>query len=228
MILAFFIGLLGSVHCVGMCGPLMFALPKTDRGILSRFVQPLLYQIGRISMYCFIGLLLGLIGSGSHIQGWQAPVSVATGCILIFMALYHFLGRRIPFIAQQQQRLMTPLLNAMGFWLTRPGGQFMIGLLNGILPCGMVYLALASALNTGSALTGAYFMLSFGLGTLPLTLGTMYIGNILKQRFTFNYAKWLPSLLLVFGIWFILRGANAHIPYLSPIIQPNGIDILCH
>jgi len=228
MTLAFFIGLLGSVHCVGMCGPLMFALPDVGSSPMKHFLQPLAYQVGRVLTYTTLGLILGCLGATPLMQDWQQPLSILTGCFLLLLAAHHLLGRQIPALAKQQQKLLAPLLKSMGKWLQKPGGHFMVGLLNGLLPCGMVYLALASSLNTGSAIQGASFMFFFGLGTWPLTLGATYLGSFFKHRLRLNYTRWLPALLLVFGIWFILRGANLDIPYLSPALQASGKDILCH
>jgi len=228
ILLAFFIGLLGSVHCVGMCGPLMFAVLDQQGTFWSTASQQLLYQFGRIVTYSLLGLVLGLLGAGGIISGWQQHLSILTGCLLLLLGVYHIIGRQIPIIARQQQMLIAPILQKMGYWLRRPGGHFMVGLLNGLLPCGMVYLALASALNTGTPLRGGLFMLWFGLGTLPLMLGASIIGVAIKGKLKIKLAHWLPLLLIVFGIWFILRGSNLAIPYLSPALDnPAAIDVLC-
>lgn len=159
-------------------------------------------------------------------QGWQQVLSIATGVALIFIALFHFLGTKNSSILKIQQKLLAPLIKQMGYWLHKPGGSFMTGILNGVLPCGMVYMALATALNTGSAVNGARFMILFGLGTLPLLLATAIAGNFIKSKIPFRLSAWLPFLFLIMGSWFILRGANLDIPFLSPVIYPSGM-ILC-
>lgn len=227
LILAFFIGLLGSIHCVGMCGPLMFSIPNSTGSSLGRVTNLLLYQFGRLLTYGLLGLFLGAIGAGSHLQGWQQYLSVFTGIFLIGMAIYHVFGRHIPTISLGQQKLLTPLLQKMGYWIQRPGGHFMVGLLNGLLPCGMVYMALATALNTNSSTNGFLFMLMFGAGTLPLLLTAGFIGNFFKGFMKFNRSTWLPLLFLILGVWFILRAANLGIPYVSPLLTPQTGDILC-
>src|SRR5690606_12610000 len=98
----------------------------------------------------------------------------------------------------------------------------MAGMLNGLLPCGMVYLALASALSSGSLLNGAQFMVLFGLGTLPLMLTAGVAGSFIKNRLKLRFTAWLPALFLVMGCWFVLRGANLDIPFLSPLLYPEG------
>ncbi len=220
--LAFFMGLLGSLHCAVMCGPLMLALPDQGKPPLALLFHRLLYQAGRILTYGFLGLLAGLISSGSVMKGWQQQISIFTGILLLVMGIYHLVGRHIPAIAQRQQTLVAPLLSRMGYWLYRPGGNFMAGMLNGLLPCGMVYLALASALSTGSLLNGAQFMLLFGLGTLPLMLIAGIAGSFIKNKLRLRFNTWLPMLFLVMGCWFVLRGANLDIPFLSPLLYPEG------
>lgn len=224
--LAFFMGLFGSLHCVAMCGPLLLALPSVGESQWTKAKNRLVYQIGRILTYGLIGLIIGFIGIGISMKGWQQVLSIATGVALILIAVFHFIGTKNSSILKIQQKLLAPLIKQMGYWLHRPGGSFMTGVLNGILPCGMVYMALATALNVGSPLNGARFMILFGLGTLPLLLLTGIAGNFIKSKIPFRLSVWLPFLFLIMGTWFILRGANLDIPFLSPLIYPSGM-ILC-
>lgn len=224
--LAFFMGLFGSLHCVAMCGPLLLALPSVGESQWSKAKNRLIYQLGRILTYGFIGFIIGFIGIGLSMKGWQQGLSISTGVLLVMIGLFHFIGTKNTSILKIQQQLLAPLIKQMGYWLHRPGGNFMTGVLNGILPCGMVYMALATALNAGSAINGARFMLLFGLGTLPLMLLTGIAGNFIKSKIPFRLSAWLPFLFLLMGTWFILRGANLNIPFLSPLIYPSGL-ILC-
>ena len=224
--LAFFMGLFGSLHCVAMCGPLLLALPSIGESQWSKAKNRLIYQIGRILTYASIGFFIGFIGIGLSMQGWQQGLSIGTGVLLVAMGLFHFLGTKNTSILKLQQKLLSPLIKQMGYWMNKPGGNFMTGVLNGILPCGMVYMALATALNAGSAINGARFMLLFGLGTLPLMLLTGIVGNFIKSKIPFRLSAWLPFLFLLMGTWFILRGANLNIPFLSPVIYPSGL-LMC-
>lgn len=221
--LAFFMGLLGSLHCVAMCGPLLMALPSSGKAHRQIVVNRLIYQIGRIITYGILGAIIGFISVGAAYKGWQQGLSLATGFTLIGMALFTFFGHRSSGLLKAQQKLFSPLFKRMGYWLYRPGGNFIAGVLNGFLPCGMVYMALATALNTGSTWNGAQFMLLFGLGTLPLMLLTGLAGNYIKRMIPFKLSTWLPALFLIMGTWFILRGANLDIPFLSPLIYPEGM-----
>lgn len=223
--LAFFMGLLGSLHCVAMCGPLVLALPEAGAKPWQRIGNRLLYQLGRILTYGAIGLFIGTLGVGLFMQGWQQALSITTGLLLLAMAGFELLGGAGARTRGIQQRLLTPLVRYMSYWMSRPGGNFMTGVLNGILPCGMVYMALATALNTGSGVQGARFMLLFGLGTLPLMLTTALLGNVIRRAIPFRLSRWLPFLFLVMGIWFILRGSALDIPFLSPVLNPAGMLI---
>ncbi|HLT41593.1 MAG TPA: sulfite exporter TauE/SafE family protein [Sphingobacteriaceae bacterium] len=220
--LAFFMGLLGSLHCVAMCGPLLLALPA-GKGHGRIIFNRIIYQIGRILTYTGLGLVIGFISIGAEYKGWQQGLSIFTGGVLVSMGLFTFFGHHSSGIVKAQQKLFAPLFKRMGYWLYKPGGNFIVGMLNGFLPCGMVYMALATALNTGNTVGGGRFMLLFGLGTLPLMLITGIAGNYVKRIIPFKLSTWLPTLFLIMGLWFILRGSNLDIPYLSPLIYPEGM-----
>ncbi len=220
--LAFFMGLFGSLHCVAMCGPLMLALPTPYSLGWKWWSNLLVYQVGRIMMYGVLGLLIGTIGNSVGVKGWQQGISIFTGLLLVSMGLFSFMGRNIPRVVRAQQSFTRPITRWIGYWFGRPGGHFMVGLLNGLLPCGMVYMALAAALNADSVYGGGVFMLLFGLGTLPALLAVVALGNTAKKMLRFDMAAWLPLICVVMGAWFLLRGANLDIPFLSPLIYPEG------
>lgn len=220
--LAFFMGLFGSVHCAVMCGPLVLALQGGQQFSWAQVLNKLLYQLGRISTYALLGALLGFLGNVAAMQGWQQTFSVVTGVVLIGFAISYFFAKNSSVLARWQTKAIQPFARTMGKWLYRPGGSLIAGVLNGILPCGMVYMALASAMNSDSVLASAQFMLLFGLGTLPLmiifSLASSFSIKIIKVKFS----TILPLLFLIMGIWFILRGANLNIPYLSPLLHLDG------
>lgn len=220
--LAFFMGLFGSIHCAVMCGPLVLALQGGQKITWLQIFNKLLYQVGRISTYALLGILLGLLGTAVSFQGWQQGLSIVTGVFLVAIGLSYIFARNSTTLAHWQTKAIQPFARTMGKWLYRPGGSVVAGILNGLLPCGMVYMALASAINADSIVGSAQFMLLFGIGTLPLmlifSLASSYSMKIIKVRF----AKVLPLLFLIMGIWFILRGSNLDIPYLSPLLYLNG------
>ncbi|GGE17528.1 MULTISPECIES: sulfite exporter TauE/SafE family protein [Sphingobacterium] len=220
--LAFFMGLLGSIHCAVMCGPLLLAVQAGQSISWKTTFNKLLYQLGRILTYGFLGLLLGLLGNAATIQGWQQGFSLVTGIILFSIGLFYMFGKSSGKLVALQTKAIQPFARFMGQWLYRPGGSFVAGILNGILPCGMVYMALASAVNANSLSNSFLFMLLFGLGTLPLLLVFSFAGNFPKRIFKKGFSTVLPILFLIMGAWFILRGANLDIPYLSPLLQVEG------
>ncbi len=215
-------GLLGSIHCAVMCGPLLLAVQAGQQITWKTTFNKLLYQFGRILTYGLLGLLLGLIGNVASIQGWQQGFSLVTGIILFGIGLFYMFGKSSSKLASIQTKAIQPFARFMSKWLYRPGGSFVAGILNGILPCGMVYMALASAVNADSLSNSFVFMLLFGLGTLPLLLLFSFAGNFPKRIFKKGFTTVLPILFLVMGAWFILRGANLDIPYLSPLLQVEG------
>jgi len=223
--LAFFMGLLGSLHCVAMCGPLLLALPSSGKSHSQVIINRIIYQIGRILTYSALGMLIGFISIGAEYKGWQQGLSIVTGGFLLTVGLFTFFSKHSNSakLIKLQQKLFAPLFKKIGYWLYKPGGNFIAGILNGFLPCGMVYIALATALNTGNTLGGGRFMMLFGLGTLPLMLLTGISGNYIKKIIPFKLSSWLPTLFLIMGVWFILRGSNLDIPYLSPVIYPEGM-----
>lgn len=225
--LAFFMGLFGSLHCVAMCGPLVLTLSTGKSHSVAGIVgNKLLYQTGRVAVYGLLGLLMGTIGQAVEVKGWQQGITLVTGFLLVGMGLFSLVGRQFKGFVHLQQRAVAPLTRWLGYWLYRPGGHLVVGMLNGLLPCGMVYMALAATLSVDSVGGGGLFMLSFGLGTWPAMLSVSLLGSFAKVRARVNFAFWLPMLCIVMGGWFLLRGANLNIPYLSPLIYPKGA-IVC-
>ena|SRR5690625_1768782 len=221
--LAFFMGLAGSLHCVMMCGPLMLAIPQNRESFWGRSWLELTYQLGRVLTYSLLGFFLAYIGSlGSLVKNGQQIISLLTGGILVVAGLMSWFNLRQKAFYKMQQRFLQPVFKAIGYWLHKPGGHFFAGMLNGLLPCGMVYMALASALNAESAAGGAFFMMLFGLGTIPLLIVLTISASYGKQRIRLNFNKWLPGLFILMGVWFLLRGANLDISFLSPLIYPEG------
>lgn len=220
--LAFFMGLLGSIHCTLMCGPLLFALQQHQSISIAVAINKMLYQSGRILTYGLIGVLFGLLGSTFVMRGWQQGFSIFTGVLLILIGISYTIIHKFPALVALQTRTIQPFAKAMGKWMNKPNGSFVAGMLNGFLPCGMVYMALASAMNAEGLLASFQFMVLFGLGTLPLMLLFSFMTGLPKKLFKFRFSSILPVLYIIMGIWFLLRGANLDIPYLSPLLHVDG------
>jgi hypothetical protein len=223
--IAFFIGLFGSVHCIGMCGPLAFAIPASQNKWWLIVADKVLYNSGRVVTYSFLGLLVGFIGRQLWLYGLQQGVSLVSG-LLIVMAGFSRLFKVRMKGNKVVSALLTPVNWLLGFALQHHAGHFVVGLLNGFLPCGFVYLALIGAINTSSPLASAQFMFWFGAGTFPLmllaTVSSGFVGPKIRRRI--NIA--MPYLMVCLGFWFILRGLNLNIPYLSPRAQP-AVNSIC-
>src|SRR5579859_6934676 len=165
---AFILGLFGSLHCAGMCGPLAVGLPPTNHSLGSFVSGRLAYNLGRIVTYCCLGLVFGLVGKALWIAGLQRWLSIGVGTLLLaglFASRRLILRQPVTMIVEQLKRRMSFLL--------RQRSQLslgLLGLLNGLLPCGLVYVGAAGALATGGVLKGAGYMFFFGLGTAPMML----------------------------------------------------------
>lgn len=168
--LAFLMGLFGSLHCAVMCGPIMLGMPFRKQDFFNSAVQLLLYQLGRIAVYTILGLLVGILGNSIRLFSDQKTLSILIGSgLILFTALQLNKTYRNRF-STLQLKAMNPLSKLMGKVFNLKLWGLFAGMLNGIIPCGMVYLALATALNTGNVQSGATFMFLFGLGTTPLML----------------------------------------------------------
>lgn len=220
--LAFFTGLFGSLHCVAMCGPLVMSVPFPGNVWFS-LLQKIIYQLGRILTYALIGFAAGSVGSLFNILGLQQSLSFVSGILLINIAAYHFAGRKTT-SSKTYLKLIGPLMSFMGRWMSKPYGGLIAGSLHGLIPCGMVYMALAGSLNTGSAYAGSEFMFYFGLGTTPLLMLTSFIPIVLRR---FRAPRlMIPALFLVAGILLVNRSLNLQIPYLSsPVISSKDAPI---
>ena len=213
--IAFFIGLFGSVHCIGMCGPLAFAIPVAQgRGWLLLW-DKLIYNLGRTFSYCLLGLVTGLVGQHLWMAGLQQWVSILSGIFIILAALARLLKLSVKSSMVSKNRLgwFNRLLTHA---LKHQWGHLFIGVLNGFLPCGFVYLALAGAVNTGSIMSSVQYMFWFGMGTAPLMLLATISSGLITIRLRRRVNQIIPYIMLVLGVWFLLRGLNLDIPYLSP------------
>lgn len=215
--LAFFTGLFGSLHCVAMCGPLVLALPFPGQSLWAVILQKLLYQAGRILMYGVLGIAIGSLGSGFSFLGLQQTLSLVTGFLLLLAGVNYFIKGRTaeqnPLVAKVLHKL-TALLSR---YLSKPYGGFVAGGLNGLLPCGVTYIALAQAINLNTPLESGRFMLFFGMGTVPLLFITAISPLFFKK---FKAPRLLiPTLFIIAGSFLMLRGLNLHVPYISHLID---------
>jgi sulfite exporter TauE/SafE len=223
----FLIGFLGSFHCVGMCGPIALALPIGKGSNLQLVVSRILYNLGRIVTYTFFGAVFGLFGKGIAFAGLQRYASISLGVTILF---YYLLPGRF----KGKLSVTKPYLLASNFVkksftkLTKTGSAqslFLFGIVNGFLPCGFVYVALAGAITTGDFISGAAFMALFGLGTAPIMFATSLVGKFISGGIRSKINKLIPVFAIILAIIFILRGLSLGIPFLSPPEKKLNVPI---
>ena len=213
-IAAFILGLLGSVHCIGMCGPISLLLNTNSKNEIK---DRLFYNLGRTVTYTMLGFFTGLFGLGLHLAGMQNLISIFSGILLIFFLLSPHIWKRFESkiysfsLITKLKNLIYKIANQRQFLKS----GFTLGILNGFLPCGMVYIAITASLQVGSVIGSAAFLSFFGFGTIPLMLLSSILTPRLLNKFKLlNQLK--VSLTVCLALIFILRGLNLGIPFISP------------
>ena len=224
--IAFMLGLLGSLHCAAMCGPLMLALPVPPGGPARFVVGRVVYQLGRIATYCLLGILAGLVGKSLFVAGFQRWLSIALGLAVLGGFL---ISKKVALSAPVVQ-FVAKLKLAMSMQLRRRsfGSLALLGLLNGLLPCGLVYVALAGAVSHGSILSGIGFMAVFGLGTTPMMLGISLSGKFFPIGLRLRLRSAIPVGVCLLAGLLILRGMALGIPYISPDLSSSTPSCCAH
>lgn len=214
----FFVGLLGSVHCVGMCGPIAIALPILGETQLKILVGRVLYNFGRVIIYTLMGALFGLFGSRLILFGLQQNLSIMLGLIILIYILIPRKWKAKIFDTTFYKRIKTFLISRFAILISKKSisSLLFIGLLNGLLPCGFVYVGIAGASLTADWLHGAAYMALFGFGTFPIMLAASLLGKIINLNIRQRINKLIPSLTVILALLFILRGLNIGIPFVSP------------
>jgi len=229
---AFILGLLGSFHCIGMCGPIAFLLPVDRTNSVKKVVQIFTYHLGRILAYGLIGLFFGFVGKSLYIFGWQQQLSIAIGIIMIALIV-------IPSQLVNKYSISKPIYigiskvkSALGKALKKktPDTFLTIGFLNGFLPCGLVYMAVFASITMGQTLLGSLYMILFGIGTIPLMTSAIYLGKFLNIKARQKIQKAIPVFVVIIGILFVVRGLGLGIPFLSPapMVDMASSAMDCH
>lgn len=210
-------GLLGSFHCVGMCGPIALATPTIGAGLWGRMGSKLFYHLGRVATYSLLGGLFGAFGMGLKLAGLQQSISIAAGMAIIIGTLLSagWLGR----LAGDPLSRIKGNIIADLFQRKTYTSLLLIGMLNGLLPCGFVYIGLIGSIAVQHVWEGAAFMAMFGIGTIPLMFGVSVVGQFINGSVRNRMNKLMPYFAVFIGTLFILRGLNLGIPYVSPQIS---------
>ncbi|NHN24445.1 sulfite exporter TauE/SafE family protein [Flavobacterium jejuense] len=215
---AIIFGLISSFHCIGMCGPIAMMLPVDRNNEAKKITQLVVYHLGRLLAYSSLGFLFGVLGKGFFLAGMQQQLSIVVGIVMIVIAL-------VPEKTLARYNFSKPVYRIISKVKSNLGNQFKnrsyksfftIGLLNGYLPCGMVYVALFGALAMLTIQYSILYMLLFGLGTVPMMSLVVIISNLLKNPIRNTLQKMIPILTVVIGMLFIIRGLGLNIPYVSP------------
>ncbi|EIJ38812.1 hypothetical protein JoomaDRAFT_1807 [Galbibacter orientalis DSM 19592] len=215
---AVILGMLGSFHCIGMCGPIAFLLPLDHKNKTKKAFQIVIYHSGRILTYALIGFIFGWLGKGLFVSGLQQRLSIIIGIIIILIALIPLKKTKSNLITKKMMLWISRVQSALGKQLKKKktSALFSIGILNGFLPCGLVYMALFTAIALGNPYQSSIYMVFFGLGTIPLMTSAVYLGNFLSVSVRKKITKAIPVFVICIGILFIVRGLGLGIPYLSP------------
>lgn len=212
-------GILGSFHCIGMCGPIAFMLPLSRDNNAKRYLQITLYHAGRLFSYSLIGFAFGIVGKSLNLFGIQQQISIAIGIIMILLVILPSKRLGTFSVSKPLYKIIGRIKSSLGAALKKksPDTFITIGFLNGFLPCGLVYMAVLGAIATGSIATGGLYMFLFGLGTVPLMTGAIYFSNVLTSAsIRQKIRRLIPVVLLLIGVLFVLRGMGLGIPYISP------------
>ncbi len=223
---ALVLGLVGGLHCAGMCGPLALALPGRDRSGAAYVLGRLAYNLGRVVTYCGLGLIFGVVGKSFWMAGVQRWASITLGLLLIFGL---FLSRKLA-LSKPVVLLVQRLKLAMGGLLRRRSlvALGLLGLLNGLLPCGLVYVACAGAAATGGVVSGLEYMAVFGLGTVPVMFVISVSGKLMPTALRLRLVRVVPLSILLLAILLILRGMSLGIPYVSPDLSSQDPACCSH
>ncbi len=227
---ALVLGAADSAHCIGMCGPIALAVPSMGPDRRSRGLSTALLNGGRLTSYAFLGLAFGAFGEGLRLAGLQQNVSLIAGILLIIAAFVPSLLERMG----TQGRLAIAISRLRGMLArhlrrTAPEAIFLSGVLNGLLPCGLVYTAAIGAAAAGTALQGAALMLLFGAGTLPALVAVRMGSGLIGSRARTTMRRLSPVVVGAMGLLLVLRGSRLDIPYVSPAAPTTPMEVtVCH
>ncbi len=231
LLTAFLAGLAGSIHCVGMCGPLALSLPFSRFNRYDKWLAIGLYNLGRVGAYSTIGLIVGFVGRGINWFGLTQIISIVLGSIILVSLLLPKLLKHknihMPVWLNRYQ------INSLQYLMKKQtvAWMFLVGVMNGFLPCGLVYMAVAAALVASSVANSVLFMFFFGLGTIPAMVALVAIAHKMPISVKASFQKFVPIISMIIGALLILRGLNLDIPFVSPYLSQNltGTNVVeCH
>ncbi|MDP4261483.1 MAG: sulfite exporter TauE/SafE family protein [Bacteroidota bacterium] len=220
------LGAVSSLHCVGMCGPLALALPVHHLSKTQQLLSLFLYQVGRVITYTALGLAFGLAGRQIYLAGFQQWFSVVMGIVVLLLVILYSVYKK-----PLQPSFLKKLFGYVQSFMIkafhskkRSSGFILLGMANGLLPCGMVYVAVAGALTTTVVSYSVVFMAMFGAGTMPAMMIIGYFGRMASLPVRNMFRQSIPVFMTIVGVVLILRGMNLGIPFISPVLQHTPHD----
>jgi uncharacterized protein len=222
--IAFALGLGSSLHCMGMCGPIAFMLPLNRTSGWTKLGGIVSYSFGRVLTYMLLGAIFGLIGQSFEVIGVLQVMSIVFGALIVLSVVFPRILSRLSSSNSWYLRFNNWIQSKLGLFLKQKSSAalVLIGGLNGLLPCGMVYVALAGSLAYGSIGDGMVFMFFFGLGTVPAMAAAAYFSTSISAAMRQKFQRAVPYVMVVFGLLILIRGLNLNIPYLSPEVKVNN------
>lgn len=216
----FILGFAGSLHCFSMCGPISLLIPIDRQKNIKMILQNITYQLGRVFSYTILGLFFGIIGHSVSLIGLHKILSIGIGInILIYVFFSKKILNNVIYINKYIIKIINIIQSYIVLFIRNKSffSLFIVGLLNGFLPCGLLYIAIFTSISMGNVLSGVLFMLNFGIGTIPIMFTTAIVGNYIKYFIKNNITRFIIPITLCFvGILLFLRGSGLNIKYLSP------------
>lgn len=223
------LGFLGSFHCAGMCGPLALMLPKSSGSKSAVLSGRFIYNAGRVLTYVVIGLLFGMMGLAVAMKGFQRELSVLTGVIIVVTVILSSGKKQRTKSYSTPNIYTTSIRNLLKKLFSKKSyvSLFLIGVLNGLLPCGFVYLAIAGAATTGSLAGGMIYMSLFGLGTFPIMMMLSVMANYAGLKFQKVFSKISPLIAIALALFLIYRGTDMKTDTACNMATPSHKPIYC-
>lgn len=222
---------MGSIHCIGMCGPLVMTFAVDHKATqLGNFIRNVVYHSGRITSYALLGLLFGSIGSFFQIVDFQKVISISLGVMMIIAFLFsidvesHL--QKIPLIKTVTKKVNIIIYSVISG--PKRVSPYLLGMLNGILPCGLVYLALGGALASNNLKSAMAFMIFFGLGNAPILIALATGIKMFSFTKKLSVKRVFSFAMLFLGIIMIFRGMNVDLPFTLNLMDALQNPVMCH
>lgn len=222
---AILMGLAGGLHCVGMCGPLVLAATARSPFAGSKII----YNLGRVLTYGLLGIVAGTVGGLIQITPYQNLLAFTLGGIFLLIGFGAISGVHIPLLSSVIHRFTNWLKTTFGNFLKGRKNIFFLGMLNGLLPCGLTYLALTYCLTLDSFVKGFLFMVIFGVGTIPVMVGLLWVLGSVLNKLRIGYRKVSMIVMIVIGSLVIGRALMSHGNHFENEAQSNALidDVIC-